>query len=180
MKLAVIGDSLTEGFPFGKKASWLNTISENLLIDVLNFGVCGETSADMNERIDRILNDDKLSHIIIFAGANDILLEDRPQNYICADIVAMQKKALVAKKEVATILPIIPNIKSYEERFINLKKNITDSSCEKIAIFDFQIVFLNNKNMFLSDNVHLSIEGNKILGDYALKIIQSWLLYKVL
>lgn len=42
MLLAVLGDSLTYGFPYGPKVSWLNILAENLDIASLNYGVCGE------------------------------------------------------------------------------------------------------------------------------------------
>ena len=87
MLLAVLGDSLTYGFPYGPKVSWLNILAENLDIASLNYGVCGETTSDMSLRLNGVLRIEGLTHLMIFGGANDVVLDNRPRGLLSKSFV---------------------------------------------------------------------------------------------
>ena len=177
MLLAVLGDSLTQGFPFGEKISWLEVVKEQMQINVQNHGVCGETTADMRMRLNGILMQEELTHLLIFGGANDIILDRRPAEYILADILAMQEVALQKRINVGCVLPLIPAIGNFEKDFIKVRELIKEKSLCEIFVTDFQFAFKKEENNinYLSDGVHLTIKGNKNLGDYAAQALKTWL-----
>lgn len=178
MLLAVLGDSLTYGFPFGPEVSWLNILTKNLNIPSLNCGVCGETTSDMHLRLKGVLKNEQLTHIIIFGGANDLILDKRPVRYIVEELCQMQKKALEYKVKVGCVLPLLTGIESYKEKFLSLRKELQIASSSEVFLIDFQSALKKEENSvnYLSDGVHLSIKGNEKIGEYASVSLRSWLL----
>lgn len=178
MLLAVLGDSLTYGFPFGLENSWLKILSENLAISSLNCGVCGETTSDMNYRLENILQNEDLTHLIIFGGANDIILDNRPISFIVQDICQMQNTSLKYKIKVACVLPLLTAIDVYQEKFLSLRSEIIAKSNTEVFLIDFQPALKKEENAmnYLSDGVHLTIKGNEQMGEYASGILKNWLL----
>lgn len=80
-KVACIGNSHTAGFPFhdplgggDPKSTYIFWLEEKLQMEVIftNHGICGETSAQINERIPAILDKINPTHVILISGANDI------------------------------------------------------------------------------------------------------------
>lgn len=177
MLLAVLGDSLTQGFPFGEQVSWLYVLGEKLGIQTENHGVCGENTSEMKRRLPDILQNEKLTHLLIFGGANDILLDRRRVQNIVADICAMQETAVSYNIKVGCVLPIIPAEKYFVNEFEKLRESIKKNSLNNVLMADFQPALFKEDSYdnFLSDGVHLTIEGNNNIGNYAAIILKSWL-----
>ncbi len=177
MKLAVLGDSLTYGFPFGPGVSWLSVLGEKLSIDTINCGVCGETSSDMLVRAISVLRLENLTHLIIFGGANDIILDNRPVEFIVKDILAIQKASLSCGAKTGCILPLVPMAKMYSEDFLALREALAVRSIEKVKLIDMQPALLPEDNgvNYFQDEVHLSVSGNRVLGGYAARELADWL-----
>lgn len=177
MLLAVLGDSLTQGFPFGEKVSWLEVARKELAVAVQNHGICGETTTDMRRRLNGIIMQEELTHILIWGGANDILLDRRSLEYILQDILFMQKLCLQKKLKVGCVLPLVPAAKHYNDDFIKLREQVKEKSNCEVFVTDFQSAFKKEENHvnYLSDGVHLTIEGNNKLGHYAAQLLGTWL-----
>ena len=177
MLLSVLGDSLTQGFPFGEKVSWLETLTEKLGIKTRNHGICGETTADMVLRLPCVLTESNLTHLLIFGGANDLLLECRSLESIIHDMLMMQEFSLEKGIKTGCILPLIPNIQMYEQEFTQLREQLVTKSLPGIFLVDFQPSFKKGQNSinYLGDGVHLTIEGNKNIGEYAAAVLKNWL-----
>jgi lysophospholipase L1-like esterase len=178
MLLAVLGDSLTLGFPFGEKVSWLSALSEELGVQSLNCGVCGETTRDMMFRAKRILENGQLTHFIIFGGANDVILAARDAADIANDTAAMQKMALDRGLRVGCILPLVPAAEIFAGDFMALRDKVRGASLPGVLPIDLQEAFpaADNRLNYLDDGVHLSVRGNKTLGLYAAGLLKDWLL----
>ncbi len=177
MLLAVLGDSLTYGYPFGPKVSWLQTVEEKLAVKILNHGICGETTGDMLLRINSIVREEGLTHLLIFGGANDILLAGRPLADIVADIIHMQNIALSHSLKSGSILPLVPEQYAYKKYFTDLRELIIEKSGKQIFLADLQPALLTgaDKVNYFYDGIHLTVEGNSILGEYAASLLKDWL-----
>jgi lysophospholipase L1-like esterase len=177
MLLAVLGDSLTCGFPFGEKVSWLSVLSEQLGIRSLNYGVCGETTADMRFRARQILANGELTHFIVFGGANDVLIAGRDAADIARDTAAMQKLALDRGLRVGCILPLTPAAEMFAGDFAALRDKIRGASLPGVLPIDLQEAFpaADNPLNYLDDGVHLTVRGNRTLGLYAAGLLKDWL-----
>ncbi len=177
MLLAVLGDSLTYGFPFGPYVSWLQTLGENLAINTLNEGVCGETTSDMKKRLPYLLKNNSITHIIIFGGANDIIMDNRQTENIVKDINLMQRQVLQTNLQFGIVLPLIPADKYFEQKFLTLREELKKVIDSQTLIIDFQNALVEKENSinYLDDGVHFSIQGNNKIAEYATIALKSWL-----
>ncbi|MDR3349108.1 MAG: GDSL-type esterase/lipase family protein [Acidaminococcales bacterium] len=177
MLLAVLGDSLTAGFPFGEKVSWLSVLSERLGVKSLNYGVCGETTADMKFRAKRILENGELTHFIMFGGANDVILAARAASDIARDTAAIQKMALDRKLRVGCVLPLVSAAEIFAGDFMALRDSVRGASLPGVLTIDLQkaLPAADNPLNYLDDGVHLTVRGNEALGLYAARLLKDWL-----
>jgi len=71
IKIVAMGDSITEGYPFTNQESWVEYLAQELKCQVLNQGICGDSTSGMRERFQRDVLDHAPTHVIILGGAND-------------------------------------------------------------------------------------------------------------
>ena len=69
--IVAIGDSLTYGFPFSPRYSWVFAVGNSAGLTMINKGVCGETTEDMLRRFKRDVIELHPDHVIITGGSND-------------------------------------------------------------------------------------------------------------
>jgi len=70
MKIAFLGDSITEGVP---GVSYVNILQENLTnYELVNFGKGGDTISSLKKRILKIPNLDHFDIVFLFIGVNDV------------------------------------------------------------------------------------------------------------
>ena len=93
----------------------------------------------------------------------------------------MQDKALECKIKVACVLPLLTAVAGYEEKFLTLRKELQSASREGVFLIDFQPAVKKEENSinYLGDGVHLSVQGNEKIGEYASQYLKSWLLEEV-
>lgn len=72
MKLACIGDSLTECRVLSEKMRWPAKLGEKLGIKCVNFGIAGDTTGGMLGRCQRELMKEEYTHCFLMGGTNDI------------------------------------------------------------------------------------------------------------
>lgn len=73
MKLVCIGDSLTEGYQIDLSKRWTDALASVLEMDVVNSGICGDTTAGMLARFKTMVIDHDPSHVLIMGGTNDMM-----------------------------------------------------------------------------------------------------------
>lgn len=72
--VACLGDSITHGFPYGQKDSWVFLAGEKLGLDMINLGINGDTTGGMLWRFGRQVIPRGPSHLVIMGGINDVLM----------------------------------------------------------------------------------------------------------
>lgn len=72
MKVACIGDSLTECRVLPEEIRWATLLGRRLNVEVNNFGIAGDTTGGMLSRFQRVLMEDKFTHCYLMGGTNDI------------------------------------------------------------------------------------------------------------
>lgn len=92
MKLLCIGDSLTFGYEIESSKRWTNLLAEELSVEVLNFGINGDTTTGMLSRFNTIISEHLPTHIIIFGGTNDLWFGLKDE-LIVSNIFAMCRQA---------------------------------------------------------------------------------------
>ena len=93
MKIVCLGDSLTFGYGAAKEEKWISLFREGTGYEVLNRGVCGDTTGGMLARFynDVIVN--KPDAVLIMGGANDFTMDCDPAA-AAANVLAMSSHAV--------------------------------------------------------------------------------------
>lgn len=73
MKLICIGDSLTYGYGVKKSEIWTSILKNKLRVEVINKGICGDTTSGLLSRLYRDVILNKATHAIVMGGTNDFL-----------------------------------------------------------------------------------------------------------
>jgi len=92
MKIVCIGDSLTEGYRMDLSRRWTDALSETVKIEVINSGICGDTTGGMLARFKAMVLDHEPSHVLIMGGTNDMMVGVTIET-IKSNILAMTRYA---------------------------------------------------------------------------------------
>ncbi len=92
MKIVCIGDSLTEGYQMNLSRRWTDVLSETVKIEVINSGICGDTTGGMLARFKAMVLDHEPSHVLIMGGTNDMMVGVTIET-IKSNILAMTRYA---------------------------------------------------------------------------------------
>lgn len=161
MKICFFGDSLIAGFPFDESCSWADITAKKLNIAYTNSGICGNTTDDLLDRVHVELADDDVTHMLILAGANDILYRC-PTKVIIANLQKIANQAIASGVQVIYALP-----------FLSVDQDFTDSLKAQReamqALIGGSWLDLQPKSGLIEcvDIIHPSITGYKQLSDIA-------------
>ena len=188
MKIICIGDSLTYGYPYDESSSWTGIIAKENNWEMINFGVNGEGSGEILQRVmkndyfkDRgihVGSDAKADKAIIMCGSNDFVYGLCSFTDVLANILQI---AMLAKKESITSVIMLPILckpaqareawldgmgVDYEEVNRNLKllKEELPLACEN---FGFEFIDLQTgyeKYNKYTDGLHPTKEGYDLIA----------------
>lgn len=178
MKIVAIGDSITQGYPFSPQESWVKYAAQDLDIQILNKGVCGDLTLNMCERFQREVVVYKPTHVIILGGTNDAIA-----GYLLAE-VSTNFIAMVDISREQGIIPIlglpIPSLIQEEEKILREYRNwLKDyASRENVSIIDFYSLFAaavkeGQAGKLFEGDFHPGIEGYKLMGEIASKSLDE-------
>lgn len=182
MKIVAIGDSITEGYPFGNQESWVEHLAQEVKCHVQNQGICGDFTSGMRKRFQRDVLDHAPTHVIILGGANDAY-EKIPLESVSSNFKAMEESC---RKN--GIIPIFglptPSLLAEEEKFLIEYRNWLRSYADEkgIILVDFYSPFLNRIRVgqgaqLFVDEVHPSIEGYALMGEVAVQSLKGLILF---
>ncbi|AFM40047.1 lysophospholipase L1-like esterase [Desulfosporosinus acidiphilus SJ4] len=184
MKLVAIGDSITEGYPFGREKSWVEYLAKELKCEVINQGNNGDFTKGMLHRFERDVLSYAPTHVIILGGANDAY-EEISLEQVSSNFVRMIE--MCHKQGAIPILGMpTPSLMAEEERFLeDYRKWFADYATKKsIRIIDFFSPFQHKIKSgqaaeFFVDEVHPSIRGYAFMGEIASQTWNRWEIIKV-
>lgn len=163
-KIVAIGDSITYGFPYSPRLSWVSLMAKQLQIDCDNKGVCGDTTYGMLERFSADVLKQQPSHVIIMGGTNDVFagmgLKD-----ILGNIQAMIHLSLTNSIVPIIGLPIPCTSIDIEDRLSQLRGEILSYAHKnRIGCIDFRLVMAGPEGTNIMtglncDGLHPSEEG---------------------
>ncbi len=169
-KIVAFGDSLTAGFGLTEKESYPYLLQEKLNAagynyEVINAGVSGETSLGGLERIDWVLEMDKVEVLVLELGAND-LLRGIPVKTMKANLdkIIRQAKAKNVRVLLCGMLAP-PSVGSdYRRDYTNAFPDLADEHGVEFLPFILENVALK-KELNQSDGIHPNAEGEKIMTE---------------
>jgi len=178
MRVAAMGDSITEGYLCFPQDNWVAIVETELGIKMYNLGVCGDLTRNMRRRFRSQVLTLAPSHCIILGGANDafcdISLEDYSEN------VEVMVEYCV-NNGIVPILGIPTPCLAYPEEFVLqeyrawLKEYAEEHS---IKVIDFYAALADTEAMiakeeYLLDEVHPNIDGYRAMADVAKQVLAS-------
>lgn len=189
MKIACIGDSLTQCRDLPLSDSWVELVNKNSEFNCTNFGIHGDSSSGIISRFQRELDKDNFSHCFIMCGTNDIWY-GAEWRQILPNIYGMISEARYRSLTPIIGIPgllVLPNpdndpfelfppidgydvfikkMQDYHEILLKLCKS------ESLCTIDlFNALCLSpetnevNTTLFLSDGLHLNAKGCRIMAD---------------
>lgn len=172
-----LGDSLTYGYPFSPRESWVARVEEALGIKISNRGVCGDTLVDMLVRLERDVLALKPEYCLVMGGTNDVYQVRYRWQDSCR---AMYE--IVQHLRQAGIMPVLGLPLPVEEEEIQARLDELlawqRDFCQEagIPLIDFDMAFRQQRGSgLLPDGVHPSREGYRLMAEVALGVLRPLL-----
>lgn len=177
-KLIALGDSITYGYPFGQKYSWVELLSQKLSLNIENSGINGNTFRDMFNRLLFDVIDLKPDYVILMGGANDVCqgckLEHLEQNFL-------KVTQALEEYKIKPIIALSPPVEQKEfEATLSAFRDFLRKKARKFKwpVIDFYTSFLDPKKKtkkpqagLLEDGVHPSAAGYRLMADIAAPVL---------
>ena len=170
MVIVGFGDSLTFGFPYSPRYSWLHIVGKRTGAKTINKGVCGETTADMLVRFRPAAWAEKPDFVIIMGGSNDAFAGIVPEE-VAANLQLMAERAIANQVTPLLGLPVpcdFPEEELLEEYRRWMRQYAAKTG---IGLIDFyQVLRQENggiKTGYHVDGVHPNEAGYRLMADAA-------------
>lgn len=175
--IACFGDSLVQGFPFGKEASWVAELESTGEIKAYNYGLCGDCSDDIFDRLRFMQLPEQVKHIVFLGGANDVI-QGVPEKFT----MEIFRKLVIWCEEnsyrLCIVLPLISSDAYLNRRLLNLRQELEMRYNEKAFLLDLQPAIgldAGTRAKAYLDGVHPTAVTYKQMGEYARPILLEWL-----
>jgi len=183
-KIVCIGDSLTEGYQIAEDRCWPSLLNKEAAYEIINSGICGDTTAGMLARFHEMVIAHKPNYVIIMGGTNDIWF-NIPDNQIIANILAMTR--LARHHQVQSIIGIptpyyVPDVEEGEHFFMDLKgmhQRLSEytQTLRRFAVDDDQpLIDFSQQlsvSLFLEDGLHPNEAGHRAMANNAKESLAS-------
>ncbi|MCB1214892.1 MAG: hypothetical protein KDK66_05390 [Deltaproteobacteria bacterium] len=169
-QIIALGDSLTYGYPFGPRCSWVASLSQALGQPILNQGVNGDCLQDMLARLDRDVLDLCPKHCLILGGSNDFY-QGIPYEKIKLTYLKILEELKEEKVQAWIGLPPPVREKKVEKQLQTFRNWLVRLSRQlKVPRLDFYKAFVHPKSGrikagVLEDEVHPSLAGYEMMGE---------------
>jgi len=170
MKIVCLGDSITYGFPFGPRVSWVSMLQQALGVEVINQGINGNTTTDMIGRFENSVSKHNPTHLIIMGGINDVICAESFDR-ICWNLREMIEKAREAGIEVILGIPTAVDEPYWEKLIMRIRRWMKDYAREHdLEVIDFAAAFYDENGnlkseLLLADGGHPDINGYRAMFD---------------
>ncbi len=160
-----IGDSITYGYGVSSGQSYPAQLAAMLGRRVINAGRRGELSGGGRARFERLLDQHKPGYALILYGANDV---SYGRTGGTTDNLRQMIRAAKARQIIPIVATLTPTDRSHsymQSEIANLNPRIRQVACEERSkLADLEKAFDNNTGLLLSDGLHPSAEGLRIIA----------------
>ena len=179
-KIVAFGDSLTAGFGLAEKESYPYLLQEKLNAEgygyeVVNAGVSGDTSLGGLERIDWVLEMEKVEVLVLELGAND-LLRGVPVARMKENLDKIIRKAKAKNVKVLLCGMLAPPSvgADYQRDYTNVFPDLAEEHKVEFLPFILERIALDKK-LNQADGIHPNAEGAKIMTENVYKELKPML-----
>jgi lysophospholipase L1-like esterase len=176
INIFALGDSITYGFPYGPRYSWVEMASQKLEIKIINGGINGDTTAFMLQRLPQALSC-RPSHLLILGGANDAYW-GQPVSSVGLNIKEICQNCRQEGIEAIIGLPTPVDepgvevlLSEYRSYFLNI------AAAYNNVVIPFHQAFFDSDGRFraelTTDGCHPNIEGYEAMAEVAEKALME-------
>ena len=186
VEIICLGDSLTYGYPYGPKDSWVELASNATGLSIVNRGINGETTGDMLSRFAKDVVQKAPGVVVILGGTNDAWAGISASE-VRKNMDTMTENALTAKIRPILALPppiyrqlgdrglevVAHRLEHYRETYRDLVRE------QKLDIIDFYTPLLDadtgwGKKEFFHGDAHPSLKGYRKMGETAVAFLYAY------
>ena len=177
-RVVFLGDSLTAGYGVRTEEAYPALIAQkireaNLPYEVVNAGVCGDTSADGLRRADWLLQQ-KIDVLVIALGANDGL-RGLSTNILATNLQAIIDKAKTKNPEIRIAIAgmqMPPNLGAdYAIKFQRVFAEIAQKN--NAVLIPFLLTDVGgHRELNQSDSIHPTAAGQKVIAETVWQILR--------
>ena len=167
--VVALGDSITYGFPFSPRESWVGIVAAKYGAHIINQGICGDFTIGMLNRFQQDVLNENPGGVIILGGYNDVY-SGLGAAEICANLEAMCQKAREHDLEAVLALPT-PVEHAVPETVLNECRHWISRYAEQqgLPTIDFYSALLDEtlggpNPGTTTDGVHPSREGYRLMA----------------
>ena len=180
-----MGDSLTEGSDIPVGHTWPELAGNALNIDVVNWGIGGDTSAGMLARFHGQLSARKPSFVFILGGTNDLWwgwevytvlgnlfsMVVQARHIKIAPVIGIPLPVNVSAAKAADFSPPMDGYDRFIEKLEALVESLIVHAAEnEVALVDLHGLFLTDQriikeDLFLPDGLHPNRAGHQVIAD---------------
>ena len=162
--VVALGDSITFGYPYTRKESWVRIAGDRLGISFFNSGQPGDLTADLRRRFPKDVLNYRPTHVIIMGGTNDAFV-NIPEATVRNNIYQMTEmsKGVRIKPIIGIPIPLDDTIS--EQRLSLYREWMRDfAQGQGFQVLDFYKVMVDPETGYLKqglhdDGVHPNLEG---------------------
>ncbi|WP_010233666.1 GDSL-type esterase/lipase family protein [Clostridium arbusti] len=190
MKIICIGDSLTYGYGVKRNDRWTSILDKKLNCDIINRGICGDTTAGVLSRIYKDVFLSKPDKIIIMCGTNDFIWGVHIEQVI-SNIATILFHMMHYNIKPIILIPVPLHstlaekkwkpVSKYGAEYINDRlKNLGDWIKEfaieyNIKVLNFNSIFYKKNGevdpIYYIDGLHLNKLGHEKIAEEVAKIV---------
>lgn len=183
--VACLGDSITKGYPFSAKDSWVGILdARSSHCSFINRGVCGQMSSEISRRFDKDVLDLHPDFAFLLCGTNDFLFSSASPEDVLEELSTMAGRAQQAGIAPVLLTPLltIPEIAAcrwddgidydrVNRSLIQLHHLLSGfSQACGIPLIDLQSAYQTECKAFTpsacyADGLHPSLQGYAILAE---------------
>lgn len=180
-KLVCIGDSITYGYGVPKGFSWFDLLCAKLPFPMINRGRNGAGLADLLFSFKEDVLHYSPSHVMIFAGLNEIITGFEAKRLFpkAIKLIELSKENKI-EPLLATLITPRPHVATtgwiYGHDYEDIKKEVHDFNSflkdearkENLLLLDFDELFKNkhqDRELF-PDGIHPNTKGHAIMENY--------------
>lgn len=184
-EIICLGDSLTYGYPYGPIYSWVSYLARESGLKLLNAGINGDTTLDMERRFQRDVVERKPLAVVILGGTNDAFCSEITLvQTICAMETMLRE---VINNEIQPIiglpLPVVdePSVSSKLDSICASYREL--SKRFEVPLIDFASPFVDprtgvpDERLYI-DGVHPNKFGYEVMGKTAVAFFKHYFGHK--
>ncbi len=172
-RIVCLGDSLTYGYPYGPRYSWVYYAARKSGLNLVNAGVNGDTIEDMARRFQKDVLERKPVAVVILGGTNDAFCSEITIAQTVYYLEEMIKEAVDNNIQPVLGLPIPVDEPLIAEKLERICSSYRDTASRlKVPVIDFAAPFLDPRSGspradLYVDGVHPNRTGYEVMGETA-------------